>query len=60
MQFLCTATAMLGMGDLCEKKNDSVLMNSFVSHTTELGLSYGTQEEFDFRFQIYAQKDAEI
>jgi len=27
---------------------------------TEFGLSYGTQEEFDFRFQIYQQKDAEI
>lgn len=27
---------------------------------TEFGLSYGTQEEFEFRFQIYAQKEAEI
>ena len=60
MQFLCKATAYLGMKDTCQKKHESLLMNNFVNHMTEFGLTYGTQEEFEFRFQIYEQKDAEI
>ena len=35
-------------------------MNNFVSHMTEFGISYGTQEEFDFRFQLFQKKDAVI
>ena len=50
MNFFCKATAMLGMKDICHKKSDSLLLNNFVSHMTEFGLSYGTQEEFEFRF----------
>jgi len=60
MQFLCKATSYLGMKDICPEKHDSLLVNNFVNHMTEYGLSYGTQEEFDFRFQIYQQKEAEI
>jgi len=60
MHFFCKATAYLGMKDICQKKHESLLMNNFVNHMTEHGLSYGTQEEFVFRFQIYQQKDAEI
>jgi C1A family cysteine protease len=48
------------MKEFCSTKHESLLMNNFVSHMTEHGLSYGTQEEFEFRFQIYQQKDAEI
>jgi hypothetical protein len=60
MQFLCKATAYLGMKDLCATKHESLLMNNFITHMNEFGLTYGTQEEFEFRFQIYQQKDAEI
>jgi hypothetical protein len=60
MQFICKATTYLGMKNICQKKHESLSMNNFVNHMTEFGLSYGTQEEFEFRFQIYAQKDAEI
>ena len=60
MHFFCKASAYLGMKDICQKKHESLLMNNFVNHMTEHGLSYGTQEEFEFRFQIYQQKDAEI
>ena len=60
MQFICKATAYLGMKEFCPKKHDSLLVNNFVSHMTEHGLSFGTQEEFEFRFQIYQQKENEI
>ena len=60
MQLLCEATAYLGMKDFCPQKHEALLMNNFVSHMTEHGLSFGTQEEFEFRFQIYQQKEAEI
>ena len=32
----------------------------FVEYIADQGLSYGTQEEFNFRFNLFAQVDAEI
>ena len=31
-----------------------------MTHMTEWGLSYGTQEEYDFRFQLFREKDAKL
>jgi hypothetical protein len=36
------------------------LQQTFVQHMSEYGISYGTQEEFEFRMNLFAQKDAEI
>jgi hypothetical protein len=60
MQLICKATAYLGIKNIFQKKAESLYMNNFINHINEFGLTYGTQEEFEFRFQIYQQKDAEI
>ena len=60
MQLFCKATTLLGMKEICKKTHETLLLNGFISHMNEFGLTYGTQEEFDFRFQIYQQKDKEI
>ena len=36
------------------------LQEAFVQHMAEYGISYGTQEEFEFRMNLYSKKDAEI
>jgi len=36
---------------------DHTLMTRFVQHTNDFGLSYGTQEEFEFRMNLWAEKD---
>ena len=36
------------------------LQQSFVQHMSEYGLSYGTEEEFNFRMGLFAKKDAEL
>jgi C1A family cysteine protease len=36
------------------------LQQTFVQHMSEFGISYGTQEEFEFRMSLFAKKDAEI
>jgi len=53
MNFLCFA-------GLCANPQASQLEQSFISHMNEHGLSYGTKEEYAFRFEIFAQKDAII
>ena len=55
MQF-CKVATMFGLKG-CEEKFDQALMEEFVGHTTAFGLSYGTKEEFEFRFQLYEKKD---
>jgi hypothetical protein len=44
----------------CEEKFDQALMEEFVDHTSAFGLSYGTKEEFEFRFELYEKKDKMI
>ena len=36
------------------------LQEAFVQHMAEYGISYGTQDEFEFRMSLYGKKDAEI
>jgi len=50
MNFL-TATTFAAIGHLEQ---------NFIQHLAEFGVSYGTQEEYQFRFGLYAEKDAEI
>jgi len=63
MQHFCKATAYFGLqSHMCQKKAHLAtpeVQGAFMNHINEMGLSYGTQEEFDFRLSIFAQKDAE-
>lgn len=43
--FICKATAALGL-NLCEPAGDE----AFMEHVANYGLSYGTREEYEFRF----------
>ena len=54
---LCKAAASLGIKDLCEEKQ--TINPVFMDHIAEHGLSYGTQEEYLFRQNIFMTKDAE-
>ena len=35
------------------------VQTKFMEHVANYGISYGTQEEYDFRMQIFSAKDAE-
>lgn len=37
-----------------------LLKQNFMNHIAEWGLSYGTEAEFNYRFGLYAQKEAAI
>jgi len=43
-----------------EFEQQKELREKFINHAEEYGLLIGTKEEFDFRFQIFAEKDKEI
>ena len=60
MQLICQSASLLGINTLCPEMLKSTLKPAFVNHMNKFGLSYGTQEEFDFRFQLFQEKDAEI
>jgi len=63
MNFLCQAGAMAGFTSrYCqmEIEQQKELREKFINHAEEYGLLIGTKEEFDFRFQIFAEKDKEI
>jgi len=40
--------------------DDVALQQTFAQHLSEFGISYGTKEEYDFRYDIFAKMDAEI
>jgi len=50
---------MLGLFE-CESPISTVLQVKFANHVSEYGLSFGTQEEYNFRMNEYAKKDAYI
>ena len=59
MNFLCQAGAMAGLTSrYCqmEIEQQKELREKFIKHAEEYGLLIGTKEEFDFRFQIFAEK----
>jgi len=60
MHLFCKAAAFAGMNKFCHKHHDHGMKKSFVDHMNMHGLSYGTKEEFEFRMNIFADKDAQI
>ena len=58
MTNFCVAAAFLGMA--CENQTSlSAVEKTFIGHMAEQGLSYGTKEEYEFRFDIFQRKDLE-
>ena len=57
MHSFCKAAITLGFKDICKENVDA--STEFLEHVAEFGLSYGTQEEYLFRAEIFATRDAE-
>ena len=58
MTNFCVAAAFLGMA--CENQTPlSAVEKTFIGHMAEHQLSYGTKEEYEFRFDIFQRKDLE-
>jgi len=59
MNSLCTVAAFLGFNQTCQSDN-GLLHDSFAQHIASYQLSYGTKEEYQFRYELFAKKDKEI
>jgi C1A family cysteine protease len=61
MNFVCQAVAFAGIYE-CEVIDTAALAieEKFIDHVSTFGISYGTDEEYQFRLQQYAANDAEI
>ena len=59
MNTFCTAAAFLGV-NMCDNTTTLTQVEQvFVEHMAAHGLSYGTKEEYKFRLDIFAKKEAE-
>ena len=58
MNTFCTVAAYIGVNMCDDKKIDQVIEESFIEHMSMHGLSYGTQEEYKFRLELFSQQDA--
>jgi C1A family cysteine protease len=58
MNYLCTAYAYFGGN--CGPNVSYEVEAAFMDHMSQFGLSYGTQEEYEFRLNIFAEKTAKI
>merc|ERR1712195_4372 len=59
MHSFCKAAFALGFTDLCKDKNVDA-STQFLEHIAAYGISYGTQEEYMFRQEIFNAKVAEF
>jgi C1A family cysteine protease len=62
MQFLCKAAAFAGIKTKnCHKHHQLAhVEKNFQAHLNEYGITFGTSEEYQFRLEQFAIKDAEI
>jgi len=59
MNFICSTGAMLGLYQ-CETPVSAEIEQAFIEHVAEYGHSYGTQEEYQFRMNIFVEKTAKM
>jgi len=59
MNFICSAIAYTGIYT-CSEPVSFEIQQAFMEHVAEYGLNFGTQEEFNFRMNIFAEKTAKI
>jgi C1A family cysteine protease len=62
VNIICQAVAYAGLYecDIIIDTSALALEEKFVNHVSNYGISYGTDEEYQFRLQQFAEKDAEI
>ena len=63
MNYVCLALGSMGLSKITSKCGKESITHeleaAFAEHLTEYGISFGTVEEFYYRLQQYAHKDAE-
>jgi C1A family cysteine protease len=59
MNMLCSAGAYFSLF-VCEVTVSDEIQQDFMQHVNTFGLNYGTQEEYEFRMNLFVKKDAEI
>jgi KDEL-tailed cysteine endopeptidase len=59
MNFVCSTATMLGLYQ-CDTPVSVEIEQAFIEHVAEFGFSYGTQEEFNFRMNIFAEKTVKM
>ena len=50
----------VGYNTISQESHPVELQQAFIEHMSTYGISYGTPEEFEFRMNLFAKKDAEI
>jgi hypothetical protein len=50
----------VGLNTVSQESQSVEIQQAFIEHMSAHGLTYGTQDEFEFRMSLYAKKDAEI
>jgi C1A family cysteine protease len=50
----------VGFNTVSQDSHPVEIQQAFIEHMSTHGLSFGTQEEFEFRMSLFAKKDAEI
>jgi hypothetical protein len=58
MNYICTAYAIFG--GKCKSVIPLEIESAFVEHMAQFGLSYGTQAEYEFRLNIFAENKLKI
>ena len=57
MQTICKGLGALGISCTVQQPPVEIVRENFTKHLAEYGFSYGTKEEFEFRFAIYHEND---
>jgi C1A family cysteine protease len=57
MQVICKGLGALGITCHSTQPPVEVVKQNFSQHVADWGLSYGTQEEYDYRFALYLEND---
>jgi xylem cysteine proteinase len=60
MNVLKTAATFLGLSTDATDESHQLMESKFVSHVSKYGLSFGTEEEYAFRLELFAQMDEHI
>ena len=58
---ICATASFLGLS-ICGKQSpvSAVVEQAFIEHLSAYGISYGTAEEYNFRLNLFAEKDAKL
>ena len=59
MNSICNIATFMGF-NACKSSQERAVEGMFAEHVSKFGLSFGTKEEYEFRLNLFAQKELEI